>query len=253
MRASQQKTAPKQRDFLVLWKWEEALRVKGFAIASARGTHSGGLNPGDRMFVWAVNGDELYLLGAIRVKRSGIDWAEGRSMFGPFQIIPLKGLKWRLRFQNTPSHRLKRETNIAMQVRSRRHPTPETATLLETLLSRTAAEFEELTESITVREGKQQTVTLSRRERDPKLRIHILATRGHRCEVCAFDFVKEYGEFAKHCVEIHHLDPLSAAGQDGRTTNLEDVIVVCPNCHRALHQSSDPANWRAFQRACNLD
>ena len=236
----------------MLWKWEEAVRFKGFAQSSANGTHAGGLNPGERMFIWAVRGQELHLLGAILVKRSGRNWAEGQSVYGPFQITPLKGLKWRLRFQNTTSDRLKRESMIAMQVRARRQPTPETVALLEECLSEAAAEFQKLTENITVREGKQQTVTLSRRERDRKIRIQVLANRGHRCQVCGFDFATGYGEFAKYCVEIHHLKPISAAGRNGRTTTLEDLIVACPNCHKALHQSGDPADWQGFQRKYDL-
>jgi predicted HNH restriction endonuclease len=48
-----------------------------------------------------------------------------------------------------------------------------------------------------------------------------------------------YGEFAKHYVEIRHLELISAAGLNGRTTILEDLIVACPNRHRA-----DPADWK---------
>jgi len=204
------------------------------------------------MFVWAVHGEELYLLGAIRVKRSGRDWAEGRSLYGPFKIIPLKGLKWRLRFQHTDAEKLARQTGIAMQVRARRHPTPKTVELLEKLLSDSADHSEQLEKDIAAREGKLRKVTLSRRERSRILRTHVLAVRGHCCEICGFDFVGRYGEFAKHCVEIHHLELVSASGRHGRTTTLEDLIVVCPNCHRALHQFGDSANWKAFQRACHL-
>jgi 5-methylcytosine-specific restriction endonuclease McrA len=226
--------------------------VRGIAVRSARGRHSGGLNPGDRMFVWAVHGEELHLLGAIRVTRGGRDWAEGRSLYGPFTIVPLEGLKWRLRFQHTAAEKLVRQTPIAMQVRARRHPTSKTVELLERLLSHNAEDIEQLERDSAVREGKQRKVTLSRRERSRKLRTHLLATRGHHCEICGFDFVKRYGEFAKHCVEIHHLELMSSSGRQGRMTSLEDLIVVCPNCHRALHQFGNSADWKAFRRACNL-
>ena len=121
------------RDFLVLWRWREALRIQGTVVTEAWGTHAGGLNRGDRMFVWATKDNELYLLGAIEVKRSGDDWNEGRSLYGPFQIIPLKGLKWKLRFQQTDSVKLSRKAPLARQVRARRRPTPET-TIARTML-----------------------------------------------------------------------------------------------------------------------
>ena len=204
------------------------------------------------MFVWAVHGQELHLLGAIRVTRSGRDWAQGRSLYGPFKIIPLKDRKWQLRFQQTAAEKLKRQSPIAMQVRARRRPTPKTVALLEGLLSNSAKEFKELRANSAVREGRQRMVTLSTRERNRDLRTLALAAKGHSCEICGFDFVKSYGEFAKHCVEIHHLELISSAGRRGRTTTLEDVIVACPNCHRALHQFGNSAEWKAFQRACNL-
>jgi hypothetical protein len=241
-----------RRDFMVLWKWEEALQVRGFAIRSARGTHSGGLNRGDRMFVWAVHGDELYLLGAIRVKRSGNNWAEGESIYGAFRLIPLKRLKWQLRFQNSDAEALSPKTALALQVRARRCPSPRTVERLEALLSSAAADDEQVSKHIEALEGKRKDVKLTTRERSRSLRVHVLAARGHRCEICAFDFAKRYGEFARFCVEIHHLELVSSADAHGRTTTLEDVIVVCPNCYRALHQSEDPGNWRGFQRRCNL-
>src|SRR6202007_176291 len=87
------------RDCLVLWKWNEALRLRGAIGTGGRGKHSGGLKRGNRVFVWATSNNELYLLGAMEVERSGRDWMEGHSLYGPYQIIPLKGLKWKLRFQ----------------------------------------------------------------------------------------------------------------------------------------------------------
>lgn len=55
------------------------------------------------------------------------------------------------------------------------------------------------------------------------------------CEVCHFDFKKEYGEIGEEFCEVHHLIPL------GQTvgiveTKLEDLAIVCSNCHRMLHK-----------------
>jgi len=237
------------RDFLVLWKWKEALRVQGSVITGASGTHASGLNRGDRTFVWATNNSELYLLGAIEIKRSGSDWSEGRSVYGPFQIVPLKALKWKLRFQGTPAVKLSRKGSLAWQVRSRRRPTPETSRILERILSQRLKHAETI---IRAREGKLRQVTLSQKERNHGLRALALAARGTQCEICGFDFAERYGEFARYCLEVHHLKLISSAEKRGRTTTLDDLLVVCPNCHRALHQFKNPGNWKAFQRACNL-
>jgi HNH endonuclease len=240
------------RDFLVLWKWDEALRLTGEIVTSAVGTHSGSLNSGDRMFVWAVHQEELYLLGAIKVRRSGGNWAEGQSIYGKFQRIPLKGLKWRLRFQQTTAEKLRRDSGIAMQVRARRHPTSQSVLLLEELLNNESTSMAKREKEIADLEGKLRTVTLSKPERSRTLRVNVLAVRGLQCEICEFDFANCYGEFAKNCVEIHHLRPLGSSGPGERTTTVDDLIVVCPNCHRALHQSDDPSNVKAFRRKCNL-
>jgi len=237
------------RDFLVLWRWREALEVQGTVVTGAWGAHARGLNRGDRMFVWATKDNELYLLGAIEVKRSGDDWNEGRSLYGPFQIIPLKGLKWKLRFQQTDSVKLSRKAPLARQVRARRRPTPETARLLEQTLAKSLKRNQTV---IDIKEGKLKIVTLSTKERHRALRNLALALRGDRCEICGFDFAKEYGEFAKYCLEVHHLKLLSSAKKRGLTSTVDDVIVVCPNCHRALHQFRNPGNWKAFQKTCHL-
>jgi|SRR5579862_6522891 len=237
------------RDFLVLWRWKEALRIRGTIGTGAWGKHSGGLKRGDRIFVWATNNNELYLLGAMEVERSGDNWMKGHNLYGPYQIIPLKGLKWKLHFQQAHTEKLSPKSPIAMQVRARRRPTPETARLLEQILSSKLKNTEEV---IRLREGKFKIVTLNQRERNRKVRAHAIALRGDRCEICEFDFAEKYGAFAKNCVEVHHLNPVSSAGKRGRMTTVDDLIVVCPNCHRALHQFKTPGDWKAFQRTCHL-
>jgi hypothetical protein len=236
------------RDYLVLWKYAEAMRVNGLVMTGAEGTHADGLAKGDRVFVVATRSDELYLLGAIEVQRSGDREAEGKSMFGVFHIIPLKGLKWQLRFEATQSPKLTKDKSVAWQVRSRRLLSEGSARLLGDVLLRTQLAQEE----VEVQEGKTTRVTLTTRERSRELRVLALANRGTVCEICGFDFAVIYGEFARNCVEVHHLELLSGAGRDGVTTALDDVLVVCPNCHRALHQFRDPSDWKAFRKACRL-
>jgi len=235
-------------DYLVLWKYNQALAWNGHAVTGSWGTHAGGLRRGDRMFVIATSQDELYLLGAMRVSRSGRRSANGRSMFGKFRIIPLKGLKWRLRFEGTPAVKLSKETGIAMQVRARRRLSKESAELLAQLLSKAQKHIR----GIEVQEGKIKEVKLSKRERDRKLRALAISAKGTRCEICRFDFVRRYGEFARYCVEVHHIEALAGAGRRGVTNTLDDVLVVCPNCHRAIHQFRDPNDWKAFRRFCQL-
>ncbi|MCL2805889.1 MAG: HNH endonuclease [Treponema sp.] len=51
------------------------------------------------------------------------------------------------------------------------------------------------------------------------------------CEVCNFSFAVTYdADF----IECHHLNPISQGGV--RKTKLEDLALVCSNCHRMLHR-----------------
>ncbi len=168
-------------DYLVLWKYPEALRLDGQVVTRGVGTHSGGLNRGDRMFVIASrkdesHKDELYLLGAIKVWRSGLDWAAGPSLCDEFRIIPLKSLKWRLRFEQTILSKLSKTSPLAMQVRARRRLTPESARLLLNLLHEVSIQFRRLQQKIKVQEGKIKQVLLSKREHSRKLWVQALGS-----------------------------------------------------------------------------
>ncbi len=59
------------------------------------------------------------------------------------------------------------------------------------------------------------------------------------CEVCGFDFVQHYPPaLAEGFIEAHHLSPLFTREEPRRTT-LDDLLLVCSNCHRMIHSSSD--------------
>lgn len=56
------------------------------------------------------------------------------------------------------------------------------------------------------------------------------------CEICGFDTTVVYGE--EYC-EVHHLTPLSELQEDAETS-LDDLAIVCANCHRIIHLYSPP-------------
>ena len=57
-----------------------------------------------------------------------------------------------------------------------------------------------------------------------------------KCEVCRFDFFEYFGPLGENFCEVHHRLPLAQA--DGAVeTRLEDLAIVCSNCHRMLHRS----------------
>ncbi len=90
-----------------------------------------------------------------------------------------------------------------------------------------------------VREGKVLYKMHKVRERDRKIitkkKAKVLSEKGKlECECCGFDFEKTYGELGKGFIECHHIVPLNKFN-DSKETKLEDLALVCSNCHRMLH------------------
>jgi predicted HNH restriction endonuclease len=55
------------------------------------------------------------------------------------------------------------------------------------------------------------------------------------CQVCKFSFIDRYGKLGKGYIEAHHLFPISELKQETET-KIDDLIMVCSNCHRMLHR-----------------
>ena len=90
------------------------------------------------------------------------------------------------------------------------------------------------------KEGSLRFALHLRRERNQKLvkakREEVRRKTGKlSCEVCGFDFAKVYNEVGEGFCEVHHLTPLAQADGEGETT-LDDLAIVCSNCHRMLHR-----------------
>ncbi|MFC8190835.1 HNH endonuclease [Cellulomonas sp. NPDC057328] len=90
-------------------------------------------------------------------------------------------------------------------------------------------------------EGGLLQKVYARRERDPKLRAAKIDVakqlgRGLGCEICGFDFEATYGNRGAGYVECHHIVPLHVTGR--RTVRLDDLILICANCHRMVHRKS---------------
>jgi 5-methylcytosine-specific restriction enzyme A len=58
------------------------------------------------------------------------------------------------------------------------------------------------------------------------------------CEACVFNFHAFYGDLGFGYIECHHRTPLSQFKAETKTT-LQDLALVCANCHRMLHRSID--------------
>ena len=90
----------------------------------------------------------------------------------------------------------------------------------------------DITEAV---EGRVLTTVHVRRERSRALRAaKIRAASDLSCEACGFDFVATYGDRGEGFVECHHRLPLNELDPDS-PTRLEDLALLCANCHRMIH------------------
>lgn len=55
------------------------------------------------------------------------------------------------------------------------------------------------------------------------------------CQVCGFSFMYNYGEIGHGFIEAHHIFPISQLTEETET-KIEDLALVCSNCHRMLHR-----------------
>jgi 5-methylcytosine-specific restriction enzyme A len=55
------------------------------------------------------------------------------------------------------------------------------------------------------------------------------------CEICGFSFPETYGTLGKGYIECHHTLPLSEY-KSISPTSIQDIALVCSNCHRMLHR-----------------
>ena len=71
------------------------------------------------------------------------------------------------------------------------------------------------------------------------------------CELCGTKGNPPYPhEMAKRIFEVHHCRPLSTALAPVKT-QLEDLAVLCANCHRAVHSSADvEQNFEKLKSSC---
>ncbi len=56
-----------------------------------------------------------------------------------------------------------------------------------------------------------------------------------RCQICGFSFVETYGKLGMGFIEAHHTLPLSELSKETET-KVEDIALVCSNCHKMLHK-----------------
>lgn len=92
----------------------------------------------------------------------------------------------------------------------------------------------------TANEGQRRLVVHLRRECSRSIvRKKMKQAATLDCEVCGFSFSRAYGSVAESHCEVHHLLPLSEV-KETTETRLEDLAILCANCHRVVHLRNPP-------------
>ena len=76
--------------------------------------------------------------------------------------------------------------------------------------------------------------------RNPRLREAAKKKWGLRCYCCGFDYEVFYGAVAKDLAIVHHLKVFQHSNGKPRRATVNDVRVVCANCHHVIHVEKEP-------------
>jgi predicted HNH restriction endonuclease len=94
------------------------------------------------------------------------------------------------------------------------------------------------------KEGRKKVVAHVLRERNKALvkskKADFRKKHGAvHCECCGLTPEKMYGHEVEGIIEAHHKVPLGECADDEvRVTSLEDLVLLCRNCHGAIHRIS---------------
>jgi 5-methylcytosine-specific restriction endonuclease McrA len=115
------------------------------------------------------------------------------------------------------------------------------------LEANTSQNFDVDIHDFTVTEGEKRLVVHLQRERNQTIvRKKKAEAKSLDCEVCGFSFARVYGSDAKDYCEVHHKIPLNEA-EHVTQTRMEDLAILCANCHRVVHLKNPPYTFGEVQ------
>ncbi len=260
-------------DFTTYWLPEQVQDNLGAAIEHIADNHLGHVKPGDTIWIVNVQRGELFLVGRIRAaevmdkavarRRLAYEpWDAKHHILCPkrtaeiARLVPVGEAAWDLTFESDGSPRLvpKAGKVYGQQLRRPRRLTPSAAAILRRIWgdsSRTITadlssgvrdSLPDVDDDVPVvgREGKASLYEHIRRERNREIVVkkkqRVKQETGRlRCEACGFDFEAVFGPSLAGFCEVHHTTPLGRT-VGVRNTRLEDLAILCANCHRAIHR-----------------
>jgi len=256
--------------YLIYWKLtpyerQHLAETRNTAYAASNQLHR--VTPGDVLWIVNVYLGQLLLLGRLQVETvvsdsevaqeladaDPDDWDEAdyyaianRYTLEPMREVDITPFVPDLRFRGA----VERLAGVdAQQLRSIRELVPESAKLIEQIWYDAKLEDEPTVQDvIEIREDEQAyaegrivTRTVKQRQRSRSLvkdaKERFLEKHGRLfCEVCGFDYGDFYGI---DYIEAHHKRAIADYDEDDETM-IEDLAMLCANCHRIIHSQTPP-------------
>lgn len=91
-------------------------------------------------------------------------------------------------------------------------------------------------------EGYQLDSKILTRKRDRDMVIKAKERDNNQCQAC-LKILKFDGKFIIDC---HHKNPLALTGET--VTKLDDLVCLCPNCHRLAHLRTPPLSLKKIKK-----
>jgi 5-methylcytosine-specific restriction protein A len=96
-------------------------------------------------------------------------------------------------------------------------------------------------------EGQRSLIEAILSARNPRLVAAAKQEHGFDCQVCGFNFERQYGPIGKGFIEAHHKIAL-ASKKGTRLSSVDDINVLCANCHRMVHKEAPPIPIERLRR-----
>ena len=101
------------------------------------------------------------------------------------------------------------------------------------------AEVEASEVQLAAMEGRHYLAETKFRRRNRALIEEMKRRSDGKCSVCEFAFKATYQGIERDCLVAHHVEPIGKRKKASKTT-LDQIDVLCPNCHAAVHSQDPP-------------
>lgn len=89
------------------------------------------------------------------------------------------------------------------------------------------------------KEGEIYRKEINFRKRNMSLILQKKNFSDYRCEHCNMKFDEVYGDIGREFIIAHHRRPIASKKEHSKIT-LDDISLVCANCHAMLHRKDPP-------------